>query len=90
MSFFQKADEEICPDMPFDFPAVNNITIPGLLPHDQTPMSGKYHCISALVLTKFISDSQEQINCGGSLQERETFQTLLQNDALRRSPQRHS
>ena len=41
MSFFQKADEEICPDMPFDFPAVNNITIPGLLPHDQTPMSGK-------------------------------------------------
>ena len=37
MSGWNKADQMMEEDMPFDFPAVNNITIAGYLPHDQVP-----------------------------------------------------
>ena len=41
MSGWSKADQMMEEDMPFDFPAVNNITIAGYLPHDQVPSPGK-------------------------------------------------
>ena len=41
MSGWNEADKMMEEDMPFDFPAVNNITIAGYLPHDQVPSPGK-------------------------------------------------
>lgn len=42
MSGWSEADKMMEEDMPFDFPAVNNITIAGYLPHDKVPQSSKY------------------------------------------------
>ena len=41
MSGWNRADQMFEEDMPFDFPAQNNITIAGYLPHDQVPSPGK-------------------------------------------------
>ncbi len=41
MSGWNNADQMMEEDMPFDFPAINNITIAGYLPHDQVPSPGK-------------------------------------------------
>ena len=41
MSGWNKADQMFEEEMPFDFPAQNNITIAGYLPHDQVPSPGR-------------------------------------------------
>ena len=41
MSGWSKADEMMEEDMPDSFPAINNITMGGYLPHDRVPFSGK-------------------------------------------------
>ncbi len=41
MSGWMPADQMAEEDMPFDFPAVNNITIAGYMPHDTVPAAGK-------------------------------------------------
>ena len=41
MSGWSLADSMMEEDMPHDFPAVNNVTIAGYLPHDKVPMSCK-------------------------------------------------
>ena len=45
MSGFSHADQVAEEDMPFDFPAVNNITIAGIMPHDTVPAPGKLKII---------------------------------------------
>ena len=50
MSGWSEADKMMEEDMPFDFPAVNNITIAGYLPHDKVPQSSKYNTNTLRVL----------------------------------------
>ena len=69
--------------MPFDFPAVNNITIAGYLPHDQVPSPGKLEG-QLLLKNVLYFRSQEPIVHGGSLQVCETLPSLLPLHAIRR------
>ena len=41
MSGYMPSDQMQEEDMEFDFPAVNNITIAGYMPHDTVPAAGK-------------------------------------------------
>ena len=41
MSGWNNADQMMEEDMNYDFPAMNNITVAGYLPHDQVPSPGK-------------------------------------------------
>ena len=41
MSGWNQSDQMMEEDMMFDFPAVNNITIAGYMPHDMVPSPSK-------------------------------------------------
>ena len=42
MSGYAPKDRKMAEDYGTDFPAVNNITIPGQMPSDQVPSASKY------------------------------------------------
>ena len=55
MSGYMPSDQMQEEDMEFDFPAVNNITIAGYMPHDTVPAAGKsYHFLTSHSLSSFV------------------------------------
>ena len=54
MSGWNTADKMMEEDTGNDFPAMNNITVAGYMPHDQVPAPGKYsHSKSNIYLSAF-------------------------------------
>ena len=86
MSGWDDADQMMEEDTGNQFPAVNNITVAGYLPHDRVPApckSTRYRETQGKLIADFsIYDSEIKINHRGSLQESETLQEVLQVHAI--------
>jgi len=63
MSGWSEADKMMEEDMPFDFPAVNNITIAGYLPHDKVPQSSKYSYLNENASVTNNEQSNRELFC---------------------------
>lgn len=49
MSGWHKGDKLMQEDCDTDFPQMNNITVPGIMPHDCVPSPGKFRVVVLMV-----------------------------------------